>query len=407
MRVEAVVLDMDGLMLDTEPLYKAAWQRASSDLGYNLDDRSYARLVGRPTLDCERELLDQFGAGFPLEAFRSRWPELWRAGAKDVGIARRQGLTQFLDFVEQRGLPTAVATSSEAEYTEFSLRQAGLDGRFRVVVTGDQIARGKPAPDIYIEAARRLDVEPARCVALEDSEAGIIAASSAGMVSILIPEHPPSAVAARAAFQVLRSLDEARLLVARLIGDAAPDSIGGSRQQVTIRTASLADVASIEMLIAASARALAAGDYSAEQIEAALLGAWGVDTELIRDGTYFVGEAESALVLCGGWSRRATTFGGDAYDRRESRLLDPRTDAARIRAFFVHPRWARRGLASRLLALCEREAGAAGFLAAELVATLPGERLYARHGYVSSGRRSFALPSGGRIDFVPMRRRLN
>ena len=177
---------------------------------------------------------------------------------------------------------------------------------------------------------------------------------------------------------------------------------------MTIRKARLADVSAIEALIAASARALGAGDYSAEQIEAALLGAWGVDTELIRDGTYFVGqvegEVEDGLVLCGGWSRRATSFGGDAYDRRESRLLDPQTEAARIRAFFVHPRWARRGLASRLLTLCEGEARAAGFVAAELVATLPGERLYARHGYVSAGRRSYPLPGGGTIDFVPMRR---
>jgi GNAT superfamily N-acetyltransferase len=180
--------------------------------------------------------------------------------------------------------------------------------------------------------------------------------------------------------------------------------------RVTIRKATLADVSSIEALIAASARALGASDYSAEQIEAALLGSWGVDTELIRDGTYFVGQvagdAEDELVLCGGWSRRATSFGGDAYNRRESRLLDPQTEAARIRAFFVHPRWARRGLASRLLVLCEGEARAAGFVAAELVATLPGERLYARHGYVSAARRSYALPGGGSIEFVPMRRHI-
>jgi GNAT superfamily N-acetyltransferase len=179
-----------------------------------------------------------------------------------------------------------------------------------------------------------------------------------------------------------------------------------SDEPVKLRKAILADASSIEALIAASARALGAGDYSAEQIEAALLGAWGVDTEIIRDGTYFVGEVEDELVLCGGWSRRATSFGGDAHDRRESRLLDPQTEAARIRAFFVDPRWARRGLASRLLALCEGEARAAGFAATELVATLPGERLYARHGYVSAGRRAYALPGGGSIDFVPMRKRI-
>ena len=174
-------------------------------------------------------------------------------------------------------------------------------------------------------------------------------------------------------------------------------------EAVTLRKATLADVPSIHALIATSARALGASDYTSEQIEAALLGAWGVDTEMIRDGTYFLG-FEEELVLCGGWSRRATLFGGDAYDRRESRLLDPETEPARIRAFFVHPNWARRGLASRLLTLCEHEAKAAGFAAVELVATLPGERLYAGHGYTSAGRSSYALPGGCSIDFVPMRK---
>jgi GNAT superfamily N-acetyltransferase len=175
-------------------------------------------------------------------------------------------------------------------------------------------------------------------------------------------------------------------------------------EPLSIRKAVLSEVPAIQMLIALSARMLGAPDYSADQIEAALRGPWGVDTELIRDGTYFVGEVNGMLVLCGGWSRRATAFGGDAYDRRESRLLDPRTEAARIRAFFVHPDWARQGLASRLLAHSESEARAAGFSAAELVATLPGERLYARHGYTSSGRRSYPLPGGGNIEFVPMHR---
>ena len=188
---------------------------------------------------------------------------------------------------------------------------------------------------------------------------------------------------------------------------AESDSMHAPRDPVRIRKAELADVPAIQALIAVSARALSANDYSHDQIEAALLGAWGVDTELIRDGTYFVGEAEHELVVCGGWGRRATSFGGDAYDRRESRLLDPQTEAARIRAFFVHPRCARQGLGSRLLVLCEDEVRAAGFAAAELVATLPGERLYARHGYVSAGRRSYALPGGGSIDFVPMRRVLD
>ena len=112
------------------------------------------------------------------------------------------------------------------------------------------------------------------------------------------------------------------------------------------------------------------------------------------------------LILCGGWSRRATLFGGNAYTPRESRLLSPQTEAARIRAFLGKPKWARRGLGHRFIALCEAEARTAGFVAVELVATLPGERLYARHGYVSAGRRSDALPGGVSIDSVPMRRAL-
>lgn len=173
-----------------------------------------------------------------------------------------------------------------------------------------------------------------------------------------------------------------------------------------IRKATTEEVPVLAELIALSARGLSGRDYTSEQIEAALLGAWGVDTELIRDGTYFVGEDGGERVLCGGWSKRATAFGGDAYTRRESRLLDTASEPARIRAFFVHPAWARRGLATQLLRLCESEARAAGFTVCELTATLPGERFYARHGYVAAPRRSFELPGGVAIEFVPMQRRL-
>src|SRR5688572_17294916 len=185
--IAAVVFDMDGLMLDTEPTYKVAWQAASAELGYLLDDASYAKFVGRPTVDCEQGLIDRFGSAFPLDRFRTRWPDIWKADVAANGIHQKPGLLALLDLIESRGLPTAVATSSDADYAAFSLRAAGLEQRFRVIVTGDEVERGKPAPDIYLEAARRLRTEPARCLALEDSEAGILAASRAGMVALLIP----------------------------------------------------------------------------------------------------------------------------------------------------------------------------------------------------------------------------
>ena len=216
--IRALVFDMDGLMLDTEPLYKAAWQRACLELGYDFDDESYAKVIGRPTDDGVAELARRFGAGFPIERFRSRWPELWQAEADADGIATKPGLLELLTLIEQRGLRVAVATSSEMEYTEFSLRKAGLDGRFPIIVTGDQVQRGKPAPDIYLEAARRLGTNPAECVALEDSEAGILAASRAGMIAVMIPDlTSPSDAARHAAFRVVPSLVEARELIAALI----------------------------------------------------------------------------------------------------------------------------------------------------------------------------------------------
>lgn len=176
--------------------------------------------------------------------------------------------------------------------------------------------------------------------------------------------------------------------------------------EFVLRQATLADRDTLEALIAESVRGLSRRDYTPAQIEAALGTAFGVDSELIRDGTYFVADAAGAAVGCGGWSRRRTLFGGDGQAGRASELLDPAHDAARVRAFFVRPDWARRGIGRALLARCEAEALAAGFRAAELLATLPGERLYRAFGYAGDERVEHTLPGGVLILFVPMRKRL-
>ncbi len=171
-----------------------------------------------------------------------------------------------------------------------------------------------------------------------------------------------------------------------------------------LRQATLEDVAALEGLVAHSARGLSRQDYTEAQIEGALGTAWGVDSELIRDGTYFAVEAKGEIVACGGWSRRQTRFGGDRQAGRESALLDPGQDAARIRAFFVRPDWARRGIGRALLERCEAEARVEGFRALELVATLPGQRLYAACGYVAAEPMDHRLEDGSSIRFVPMRK---
>src|SRR4051812_40135873 len=158
-----------------------------------------------------------------------------------------------------------------------------------------------------------------------------------------------------------------------------------------IRRATLKDRAALERLIAASARGLSRDDYSGEQIEAAIASVFGVDTDLVHDGTYYVAEAEGSPVGCGGWSKRRTLFGGDRYGARDSGYLDPLTEPAKIRAFFVRPGWARRGVGGAILETCEREAQAQGFRSLELMATLPGIRLYAARGYEAGERVEYEI----------------
>lgn len=175
---------------------------------------------------------------------------------------------------------------------------------------------------------------------------------------------------------------------------------------IVIRKATLADIPRIEALIARSARGLSAADYRPAQIEGALRGAFGVDTQLLADQTYYVAEEDGRPVGCGGWSFRSTLFGGDAQTGRDSSTLDPRTQAAKIRAFFVDPHDARRGIGSLLLERCEKEAWAHGFSQAELMATLPGVRLYSARGYVGADMVHFDVGRGETIGFVPMRKAL-
>jgi GNAT superfamily N-acetyltransferase len=171
-----------------------------------------------------------------------------------------------------------------------------------------------------------------------------------------------------------------------------------------LRKATADDRAELQHLIARSARELSVGDYTPEQIDAALLGAFGVDSQLVQDGTYFVVEHQGSLVGCGGWSRRRTMFGSDAHAQRDPAELDPARDAARIRAFFIDPAHARKGLGRLILERCEADARAWGFARFELMATLPGVRLYAALGYTPDAPIQHALRPDLMIEFVPMRK---
>jgi GNAT superfamily N-acetyltransferase len=173
---------------------------------------------------------------------------------------------------------------------------------------------------------------------------------------------------------------------------------------VSIRGATAGDVAALKVLIPLSARELSRGFYTDEQTESAILHIFGPDSRLIADGTYFVAEEDGRLAGCGGWSRRRTLYGGDQTKAGDEPLLDPATEAAKIRAFFVHPDYARRGIGSRLLEACVAAARAAGFRRLELAATLPGVPLYAARGFVARERLEAPMPDGSALPIVRMER---
>jgi GNAT superfamily N-acetyltransferase len=173
------------------------------------------------------------------------------------------------------------------------------------------------------------------------------------------------------------------------------------------RTATESDIPAFHILIEHSVRSLQVGDYSREQMDAALGTYLGVDTQLIADGTYLAVEAQEpehgpGMVACGGWSRRKTLFGADRRPGRDASLLDPACDAAKIRAFFVHPDWARQGIGSRILELCENAARAEGFTRFEMGATLTGVPLYRRWGYTEIERIELPLANGLSLPIVRM-----
>ncbi len=179
--------------------------------------------------------------------------------------------------------------------------------------------------------------------------------------------------------------------------------VGLKDEAPLLRLATRNDVPAISALIEQSVLRLQAGDYSKEQMEGALGSVFGVDRRLIEDGTYFVVEAAAGeLAGCGGWSRRKTLFGSDAHAARDDEMLDPAQDAAKIRAFFVHPDWARRGIGSRILEACESAAAEAGFSRFEMGATLTGERLYAVRGYVATDRIEVPLTNGETLPVIRM-----
>jgi HAD superfamily hydrolase (TIGR01509 family) len=188
--IDAVIFDMDGLLIDTEAVYLEAYQAAAVLMGVELPVAFCHSLIGRPSPDCDRLIQEFFGPAFELDAFNNH-ADGHAARTLEAKVPVKPGAVELLAFLGERGLPLAVATSSSRRTTERHLGQAGLLGHFRTLATRDDVLRGKPHPDLYIEAARRLSVAPGRCLALEDSNNGLTAAHAAGMLAIMVPDIAP------------------------------------------------------------------------------------------------------------------------------------------------------------------------------------------------------------------------
>jgi HAD superfamily hydrolase (TIGR01509 family) len=188
--IDAVIFDMDGLLIDTEAVYLRAYQTAAVHMKVELPLAFCHSLIGRPSPDCDRMIQEFFGPAFELDAFNDH-ADGHAARALEASVPVKPGVAELLAFLAERGLPLAVATSSSRRTTERHLGQAGLLGHFRTLATRDDVERGKPHPDLYLEAARRLGVAPGRCLAFEDSNNGLTAAHAAGMRAIMVPDIAP------------------------------------------------------------------------------------------------------------------------------------------------------------------------------------------------------------------------
>lgn len=205
----ALIFDMDGLMLNSEPLYHQAWRIAAQALGYQLDDHLYLSLVGRSSAEADCTFRQVFGDEFPVKAFNQRWEACWQTLLLEQGVSLQPGLLPLLDWVEQQQIPKAVGTSSNSAEAERCLMLAGIRDRFSIVVTVDQVAAGKPEPDIFLAAARQLEVAPSACLVLEDSNAGVQAAVAAGIPVVMVPDmQVPTPQSKTTATQILPSLRE-------------------------------------------------------------------------------------------------------------------------------------------------------------------------------------------------------
>jgi HAD superfamily hydrolase (TIGR01509 family) len=217
---EAVIFDMDGLVLDTEPAYSHAWRQAAAAFGVDLPQSFCDGLTGRHAGEVRDELSRFMGSAFDPDRFYPIAERCWRQFIGETGIARMAGLEALLNVLAVRRIDFAMATNSDRRYAVECLRAARADHLFSVLVCRDDVAQGKPAPDLFVEAARRLNVSPNNCLVLEDSPTGLTAARRAGAIPVLVKHEPVPGSTRALAVRVFASLAEVAGLITAHSGAA-------------------------------------------------------------------------------------------------------------------------------------------------------------------------------------------
>lgn len=186
--LKAVIFDMDGLMLDTEKLLNVFWKKAAAFYGFNMMDEQVLSIRSLSHDLTEKKLKNEFGSGFDYNAVRAKRIELMNSYVAEHGVEKKKGLDELLHFLKTTPLKIGVATATDFQRASMYLKYSGVFDFFDDFVCGDEVKHGKPAPEIYLTAAKKLGVKPENCIALEDSPNGIEAAFNAGCMPIMVPD---------------------------------------------------------------------------------------------------------------------------------------------------------------------------------------------------------------------------
>jgi HAD superfamily hydrolase (TIGR01509 family) len=208
-KIVAVAFDMDGLIFDSEKIYQYAWQAAGIEVGYPIPDDLYYQFIGLSTQACEKILIEKFGKTFPLKIFRELWIKLRRDKIKKEGVSLKTGFQELFEFLKNQEMRFSLATSSPLEDVFLNFKNTNYLKDFELIITEEQVTRGKPHRVIYELTAEKLGVDPREMLVLEDSNNGMRSAIAAGTIAVMVPDmRPPEADVKIGAFRIVHSLKE-------------------------------------------------------------------------------------------------------------------------------------------------------------------------------------------------------